>query len=98
MVSVDKDPYWADLPTRFDSEIKQRCLDDLKAYYSQLCDRLEAVPMGDPQRLKLMTEINGILGAIRSLVKASDEEVEQSHKRFVEAAVGKGFRLPSQAG
>jgi hypothetical protein len=89
------DPYWANIPSHFDSKIKQSCLEDLKAYYAFVHDRLNSLPLGDPQRLSLMAEINGILGAIKSLTKASEEEVQQSHALFLENAAKTGFTPPS---
>jgi hypothetical protein len=91
--AVNPDPYWANLPERFDSEIKQRCFEDLKAYYTHLCERLNALALGEPQRMTLMVEINGVLGAIRSLVKADEEQVAQSHARFLQAAARNGLQL-----
>ena len=94
--TVNPDPYWANLPESFDSAIKQRCFEDLKAYYTQLCDRLNALPLGETQRMNVMVEINGVLGAIRSLAKADDEQVAQSHAQFLQAAEQKGVRGLSQ--
>ncbi|MEE4379803.1 MAG: hypothetical protein V2J55_20130 [Candidatus Competibacteraceae bacterium] len=90
--TVNPDPYWANLPESFDSEIKQRCFEDLRAYYTQLCDRLNALPFGEQQRINLMVEINGVLGAIRSLTEADDEQVAQSHAQFLQAAEQNGLR------
>ncbi|MEZ5584196.1 MAG: hypothetical protein R3F37_16895 [Candidatus Competibacteraceae bacterium] len=33
----------------------------MKAYYAQLCERLNALALGEPQRMELMVEIIGVL-------------------------------------
>lgn len=92
MYSSTSDPLWAKLPEQFDSQVKQHCYEDLKAYYTYLQAQLNDLPPGNPQRLSVMAEMNGVLGAVKSLRDAGDAEVGESHRLFLEQAAQRGYQ------
>ncbi|MCP5419009.1 MAG: hypothetical protein H6970_00765 [Gammaproteobacteria bacterium] len=92
-VDFDHDPFWVQLRERIDSPVKQRCFEDLQSYYRQLCDRLEPLSPGDPQRLALMVDINRAMAAMRALTDLNDEEISRSHAQFLAEAAAAGFTI-----
>jgi hypothetical protein len=86
------------IPSYFTAPVKQRCLEDLRSYYIHMCERLDAVPKGEPKRLSLMQQVNGALSAMRYLETASEEEVRHAHEQFLKEVTETGFTPPSQTG